>query len=63
MTIKSYLTMRRIRKAKNMIMEGHKTMSVFVDCGFSDYSTFYRAFMKIVGMSPDKFKQQQTKKI
>lgn len=57
MTIKSYLNMRRITAAKNLIMEGRKATSIFARCGFSDYSTFYRSFVKYVGMTPDEFKR------
>lgn len=56
MTIKAYLNMRRVTAAKNLIMEGHKATSVFARCGFADYSTFYRAFVRYVGMTPDEFK-------
>lgn len=61
MNIKSYLTMRRITHAKSLIMEGRKIMSILFDCGFKDYSTFYRAFVKYVGVSPDEFKKSQNK--
>lgn len=60
MTIKSYLTMRRITNAKSLIMQGNKTMNIYSDCGFSDYSSFYRAFTKYVGMTPNEFKRVQT---
>ncbi|MGN0149269.1 MAG: AraC family transcriptional regulator [Clostridia bacterium] len=56
MTIKTYLNMRRITNAKNLIMEGNKVTNVFARCGFKDYSTFYRAFVKYVGMTPEEFK-------
>lgn len=61
MNIKSYLTLRRITHAKNLIMEGRKVMNIFSLCGFKDYSTFYRAFIKYVGMSPEDFKKEQNK--
>lgn len=55
-TIKAYLNFRRITHAKNLIMQGEKATTIFADCGFSDYSTFYRSFVKYVGMTPDEFK-------
>ncbi len=57
MTIKAYLTLRRVTAAKNLIMEGQKVTNIYTKCGFRDYSTFYRAFVKYVGMTPDKFKR------
>lgn len=60
MTIKQYLNLRRISAAKNLIMEGHKTTNIYIQCGFRDYSTFYRAFAKYAGMTPDKFKKSQS---
>ncbi len=61
MTIKAYINMRRINNAKNLIMEGQKATSIFTQCGFKDYSIFYRAFTKYVGMTPDKFKHRHDK--
>lgn len=58
MTIKAYINMRRINNAKNLIMEGQKATSIFMQCGFKDYSTFYRAFTKYVGTTPDAFKHR-----
>lgn len=62
MTIKSYLNLRRISTAKKFIMEGQKATSIYARCGFKDYSTFYRAFIKHTGMSPDDFKNMQHRK-
>lgn len=56
MTIKEYLNLRRITCAKNLIMQGEKATNIFDKCGFFDYSTFYRAFVKYVGMTPEEFK-------
>lgn len=60
MTVKAYLNMRRVTRAKNLIMEGpHMITNIYLDCGFIDYSSFYRSFVKYVGMSPEEFKKSQ----
>ncbi len=56
MTIKAYLNLRRVTHAKNLIIEGKKATGIFSQCGFCDYSTFYRAFVKYAGMTPDEFR-------
>ncbi|MCH5186241.1 MAG: helix-turn-helix transcriptional regulator [Oscillospiraceae bacterium] len=56
MSIKVYLMLRRVTAAKNLIMEGQNATDIFTECGFRDYSTFYRAFIKYVGMTPSEFK-------
>lgn len=56
MTIKAYLNLRRITHAKNFIMEGRKATEIYDKCGFENYSTFYRSFLKFAGMSPDDYK-------
>ena len=57
MTISTYINMIRITKAKNLIQRGQKSGSVFQLCGFNDYSSFYRSFVKFAGMSPEAFKK------
>ncbi|MBQ3427455.1 MAG: helix-turn-helix transcriptional regulator [Clostridia bacterium] len=32
---------------------------MYLCCGFENYSTFYRAFLKYTGMSPEEFKKAQ----
>lgn len=57
MTVKNYLNMRRVTHAKNCIMQGQQPTDIYLECGFKDYSTFYRSFVKFVGMAPDAFKR------
>lgn len=57
MTIKNYINMKRITYAKNKILSGEKSSNIYLECGFNDYSTFYRAFSKYVSMTPDEFKR------
>ena len=63
MTIKNYINMRRVTKAKNLILQGRRITDVYLECGFFDYTTFYRAFMKYAGTSPEDFKKTNKFKI
>lgn len=58
MTIHTYINMRRIMLAKNLMLSGENATDIFEKCGFKDYSTFYRAFQKYVGVTPEKFKSK-----
>ena len=42
-------------KAKQKITEGVLPSAVYQDVGFRDYSTFYRAFLKMEKISPKEF--------
>lgn len=57
MTIKPYINMLRIVSAKNMILNGRQATEVYLECGFDNYSTFYRAFKKYVGFTPEEYKK------
>ena len=53
-TVKSYLTAKRLVKAKQLIDAGAHATHVYPQCGFSDYSSFYRAYVKHYGCAPTK---------
>ena len=38
--------------ARQLILSGAAPTKVFAQCGFSDYSAFYRAYRKEFGISP-----------
>ena len=60
MSVRVYLNMRRITQAKNLIVQGQDSIkNIYWKCGFEDYSTFYRCFVKYAGMSPDEFRRSQ----
>lgn len=50
-----YIQGRRIIKAKGLLLGGVPAQKAAGQVGFSEYSTFYRAFVKHTGMSPAKF--------
>ena len=54
-----YVTQRRLVAAKNYILEGISMETISEMVGFSDYSSFYRAFKGEYGISPRQFKDQQ----
>jgi len=51
------LTQRRLIAAKTMIAEGVALELVSQRVGFSDYSTFYRAFRQEYGISPSRYRK------
>ena len=53
--INEYINARRITIAKQMIFEGYNITSVCFECGFKDYSNFYKTFKKFTDKSPREF--------
>jgi AraC-like DNA-binding protein len=53
-TVKQYLTAKRLVRAKQLLDEGKQPTHVFQECGFSDYSGFYRAYRSYFGHPPSK---------
>lgn len=58
-SVHRYLTQRRLISAKSLILEGIPLEDVGTVVGFSDYSTFYRAFRQEYGISPRQFRMLQ----
>ncbi len=54
-TINKYITARRITMAKSLLSSGVSVNDAYERSGFSDYSSFYKAFFKLVGISPKKY--------
>lgn len=53
-----YVVIKRLMAAKDMILSGTNASSAAEKCGFSDYSSFYRAYRKRYGVSPKHEKQK-----
>ena len=49
---KKYITTKRIALAQREILSGSKPTEVYLRCGFSDYSSFYRAYCRYFGRNP-----------
>lgn len=54
-----YVLAKRLITAKNMISSGESMVNACEKCGFSDYSSFYRSYIKRFGHSPKQDKKQQ----
>ena len=49
-----YVRTKKILLADSLIKEGVKPTVAYKQCGFSDYSTFFRAYRKIIGVPPSE---------
>lgn len=55
-TVWNYISLKRINIAKQLIYEGNSIETAAYLAGFSNYSTFYRSYVKITGSSPSTIK-------
>lgn len=53
-TIVEYITVKRLVMARQLILSGVPPTKVYLQCGFKDYSSFYRTYKKKYGVSPSK---------
>jgi len=53
-TIWSYVTLKRMLLAKELLRKGERPSQVFGRAGYTDYSTFYRAYTGFYGISPSE---------
>lgn len=57
-TVYAYIMALRLTHARRMLREGTPAVEAGRECGFSDYSTFYKAFKTQTGLSPQQFKSR-----
>lgn len=57
-TVGKYIASRRMTEAKKLLKNGVSVTDTAELCGFSDYTGFIRAFKRVVGVSPGKYKKQ-----
>ena len=59
MTIHQYILAKRVLLAQELIRRGMKPNQVSDECGFADYTSFYRAFRRRMGISPSQYGKRQ----
>ena len=55
LSVYRYIMLRRLLLARHMLLSGEPAGQVSTACGFSDYTSFYRAFRAEYGVSPRDF--------
>ena len=53
-TPKKYILEKRLLLAQKMLQNGKKPSEVYTECGFSDYTTFFRNYLSFFGSQPSK---------
>ena len=53
-TIGNYVTIKRLRYARELIRQGMPATAACFECGFRNYSTFFRAYKKNFGEAPGR---------
>lgn len=59
-SIPEYVRQKRLTIARNMLLEGAKPTAIAVQCGYADYSSFFRAFRAQYGTSPRALQQSRS---
>ena len=54
-TVHRYIVQKRLVMAKQMLSAGRPSSEVYQNCGFGDYSNFYRAFRAEYQISPKEY--------
>ena len=51
-SVHRYVTQRRLIYGQNLILAGNKPSKIYTDCGYRDYSSFYKAYLLFFGYPP-----------
>ncbi len=51
---KKYINDKRLLAAQSLIRLGHRPSEVYLECGFSDYTAFWRGYKRLFGVAPSQ---------
>ena len=54
LTPQKYILSKKMATAQRELRSGRKATDVYTDCGFTEYSTFFRAYKKYFGHAPSE---------
>ena len=57
-SLHEYIIERRLFHARFLIKQGFLPTKIYSECGYENYSSFYRAYQKFFGLPPSKEKQK-----
>lgn len=60
-TIHRYIVQKKLIEAKELILKKMPITTVYKQCGFGDYSNFFRAFKNEYGITPKQFYEAMTR--
>jgi AraC-like DNA-binding protein len=60
-TIHRYIVQKKLIQAKELILKDTPVIDVYKQCGFGDYSNFFRAFKNEYGVTPKQFYEAMVK--
>lgn len=58
LTLYQFIIKKRLTVARNMLKENKPVMQACIECGFSDYSNFLKAFKREFGQNPKNIKNR-----
>lgn len=61
LSVHQYIMQKRLTMCCNAILSHTSISEAYTQCGFKDYSSFYRAFVKKYGMSPKRYYSSRVK--
>lgn len=53
-----YIAEKRLNMAQTLLLQGKPPTHVYHECGFNDYTAFYRSYVKFFGCSPSQQTEQ-----
>lgn len=56
-TIRNFITIQRIAKAQQLLLEGESVSKIQVITGYGSYEHFFRTFKKVTGMTPKEYRE------